>query len=431
MLLQAAVLALVACGGGSDTDTASTDGRKSPTAAARVGKFRPVDATALMDWAEINYPQFFPTHEENKTLDPYIYRYYPDTENYLGLAGDDIYVLGPVSGKVLLKVGTVADFACRVYPIDNCSPTLTGTAASGKPLINATVTVKDATGRVLAATTDASGNYSLPDVSTLQWPVLARVEGGFVPCDPGILCLPAKNTEVWVGVSSATRTTTNVLNLTPLTHAIVTAAAGAPATTVFDNSATWGTLTPAKLKDATTNVVNWIKRLNPQFTPANGLDFLNGPFKAISGDQLDAALDAIHNTLAALQLDLQKLAQLVMTPSTSTGKPPVALFCDVAGDYSGTYTGSTTGRWDATLDAYTGVLAGNVIDPSGLKVPGIGSVRRTGVGGTRTSAALGVVGVANFNGNIAADTVFAGSWTSFIEPGGTFTGKRTKVAAGC
>jgi len=78
-------------------------------------------ATALMDWAERNYAQFFPSHQADKILDPYVYRYYPETGNYLGVAGDKIYVLGPLSGGSLLNVGTLSDFSCRVYPA-NCEP---------------------------------------------------------------------------------------------------------------------------------------------------------------------------------------------------------------------------------------------------------------------------------------------------------------------
>ncbi|MBI3369080.1 MAG: DUF1800 domain-containing protein [Burkholderiales bacterium] len=67
--------------------------------------------TELMDWAETHYAQFFPTHATNLTSDPYIYRYYPTTGNYLGVAGSDIYLLGPASGNVLYRVGSLADYA--------------------------------------------------------------------------------------------------------------------------------------------------------------------------------------------------------------------------------------------------------------------------------------------------------------------------------
>ncbi|NRF69986.1 DUF1800 domain-containing protein [Aquincola sp. S2] len=68
-----------------------------------------------MDWAEQHYAQFFPGHQSNRTLDPYVYRYYEATGNYLGVAGSDIYILGPVSGGGLVLVGTLADYAPQVF----------------------------------------------------------------------------------------------------------------------------------------------------------------------------------------------------------------------------------------------------------------------------------------------------------------------------
>lgn len=77
------------------------------------------DANSLMDWAETAFPQHFPGHETSSNQAPYIYRYYSHTGNYLGVAGSDVYVFGPVSAGELLRVGSLADFACSVYP-DDC-----------------------------------------------------------------------------------------------------------------------------------------------------------------------------------------------------------------------------------------------------------------------------------------------------------------------
>ena len=68
----------------------------------------------LLDWAELAYPTLFPGRPPSQQLAPYTYRYYGSTRNHLGVAGSDIYLLGPVSGDVLLRVGTLADFAERV-----------------------------------------------------------------------------------------------------------------------------------------------------------------------------------------------------------------------------------------------------------------------------------------------------------------------------
>lgn len=70
----------------------------------------------LFDWAERIYPQFFPGPQANQTLAPFVYRHYPSTQNYVGVDGQAVYILGPVSGGSLLALGSLADFACLVYP---------------------------------------------------------------------------------------------------------------------------------------------------------------------------------------------------------------------------------------------------------------------------------------------------------------------------
>lgn len=113
---------ITACGGGTEADNTP-----SPRTAAQ-GKqalaVRTPGANDLFDWAEKAYPAFFPSHQANQSSPPYIYRYYPETGNYLGLDGNSVAVLGPISGGVVLPVGQADDFACRVYPADCSSPTL-------------------------------------------------------------------------------------------------------------------------------------------------------------------------------------------------------------------------------------------------------------------------------------------------------------------
>jgi hypothetical protein len=80
--------------------------------------------TELMDWAERTYSQFFPGHQTDQTLTPYVYRYYATTGNYVGVAGDAVYILGPVAGggAAPVQVGVLSDFACQVHP-DSCTDT--------------------------------------------------------------------------------------------------------------------------------------------------------------------------------------------------------------------------------------------------------------------------------------------------------------------
>lgn len=126
-LAAGAALLLSACGGG-ETEAWPAHGRdlaqardapellRQRTLAYRAGVQRVPDAQAFLDWAERQFPQFFPTHETTRRLEPFAYRAYADTGNYLGVADGSVYVLGPVTGNQLMRVGSLADFAPFVYP---------------------------------------------------------------------------------------------------------------------------------------------------------------------------------------------------------------------------------------------------------------------------------------------------------------------------
>ncbi|NRF67311.1 hypothetical protein HLB44_09975 [Aquincola sp. S2] len=76
------------------------------------------DATALFDWAEEAYAGYFPSHQANQSLAPYVYRCYPETGNCVGVAGTGVWILGPIAGSATVPayVGELAAFACLVYP---------------------------------------------------------------------------------------------------------------------------------------------------------------------------------------------------------------------------------------------------------------------------------------------------------------------------
>jgi hypothetical protein len=120
LLLAAATIgALASCGGSSDTPIIQSQSAPAIEAA------RVVDANSLLNWAEIAYSSLFPSHQPNVILEPFTYRYYPETQNYVGLAGNRVYVLGPLSGGSLLDVGRADDFFCNVYPSSCLTPTIT------------------------------------------------------------------------------------------------------------------------------------------------------------------------------------------------------------------------------------------------------------------------------------------------------------------
>ncbi|SEP65167.1 DUF3465 domain-containing protein [Nitrosomonas ureae] len=69
-----------------------------------------VNSNKLFNFAEESYPEFFsPANTETFGLNNYLVRYYPNTGNYLGISGEDVYVYGDVFNG-LLKVGVISNF---------------------------------------------------------------------------------------------------------------------------------------------------------------------------------------------------------------------------------------------------------------------------------------------------------------------------------
>lgn len=67
-------------------------------------------ADQLLNWAEINFPQFFPSHSTTLTEGPWVYRSYMQTGVLIGINAGEVYVTGGQFGGQLLKVGKVSDF---------------------------------------------------------------------------------------------------------------------------------------------------------------------------------------------------------------------------------------------------------------------------------------------------------------------------------
>ncbi|WP_428354517.1 DUF3465 domain-containing protein [Methyloprofundus sp.] len=68
------------------------------------------DSNQLFDYAETAFPQFFsPAGGSTYEIDDYLVRHYPDTDNYVGIKADEVFVYGDIFNG-LLKVGNIADF---------------------------------------------------------------------------------------------------------------------------------------------------------------------------------------------------------------------------------------------------------------------------------------------------------------------------------
>ncbi|WP_293006087.1 hypothetical protein [Nitrosomonas sp.] len=56
----------------------------------------------LLNWAESNYPQYFPTHETTQSITPWLFRFYPNSNVYAGVNTNEngVYVFGGPWGNV-------------------------------------------------------------------------------------------------------------------------------------------------------------------------------------------------------------------------------------------------------------------------------------------------------------------------------------------
>jgi hypothetical protein len=103
-------------------------------AGALSGIAPPLTPDQAMDWAERTYPALFPPAGRTAGYaEPYSYRYYPGSGNYLGIstgaADVSIYVLGPISGGQIARIAPLADFTCVILP-QSCQLTVTPSALS-------------------------------------------------------------------------------------------------------------------------------------------------------------------------------------------------------------------------------------------------------------------------------------------------------------
>ncbi len=75
-----------------------------------------LDDKALYNWAEATYPTLFPGPVADQQAGAFTYRYYPSTQNALGVSDGVVYALGPFSNFALFRIDTLAAFQCLVYP---------------------------------------------------------------------------------------------------------------------------------------------------------------------------------------------------------------------------------------------------------------------------------------------------------------------------
>lgn len=110
---------MVACGGGTQEDTIRSHKLSATIQEDAVPTYQ--ESVKFINAMTGVYPQFFPTtNHPIQLLNPYIYRYYPEVDNYLGVDGNIVRVLGSISGRNILTVGYLRIF--RGYSFQEIVP---------------------------------------------------------------------------------------------------------------------------------------------------------------------------------------------------------------------------------------------------------------------------------------------------------------------
>jgi len=125
------------------------------------------------------------------------------------------------------------------------TPSLSGLAAIGMALANASVTLKDSTGKTETVTTDESGNFSFNNVSSFTPPLMLQVKGSAAGISYVLHSL----------MTNVPTQGTNTLNVTPATDAITTQTLGSDPANIFADAEKIKQIDPQKLADAKAKLV--------------------------------------------------------------------------------------------------------------------------------------------------------------------------------
>jgi hypothetical protein len=224
---------------------------------------------------------------------------------------------------ILSIIASAALVACGGGGGSTAAPTasISGVAAVGAPLPNATVKLKGANGTVLTTTASATGAYTFADVSTLTAPMMLQASGtaGGVAYTLHSILMTAPA----AGVSG-------VLNVTPATEAVMAQASGKDPAAVFAVASEIAKVTPVSLTDAKARVIAALTDvLTALGLPPTNVDLFTTAFTA-NGTGLDKLLDMIQFQSASNSSGGQDIsvankntgAAVVITPTTVAGSVP-------------------------------------------------------------------------------------------------------------
>jgi hypothetical protein len=163
---------LASCGGGESEYVSPEGAIKSLRVQAALINGTNVSATdaatQLMDFAENSFSEYFPERQTNSTDSDFVYRYYPATQVYLGVAlspspyiQGNVYVVGPPFGNTLVNPQNVGPIT-KFITVGNAVP-VANAGLSQNVVVGSAVTLNG------GGSSDANG-----DLLTYSWTLISK-----------------------------------------------------------------------------------------------------------------------------------------------------------------------------------------------------------------------------------------------------------------
>jgi hypothetical protein len=149
------------------------------------------------------------------------------------------------------------------------SSILKGTAATGAPITNGTVSIQDSLGKTITTTTDENGAYSI-DVSSLTPPLIIKLEGDNSD---------ASKFSLYSAIDKITQGTQTTANVTPLTNATILIATGQTGADFYANPA-FSKITTQSLTQSNQALRSELANVIAATNTSSQVDFIKSDFSA-------------------------------------------------------------------------------------------------------------------------------------------------------
>jgi len=280
----------------------------------------------------------------------------------------------PSPARCCTRALAIFALAIALLPLQGCldseestEPILTGTAATGAPIVDGTVTVRDAAGRTTSAFTDSTGTY-LVRIDTLSAPFVIQVRGGRIAGQPNLVDY---HSVAWQR---------GIANLTPLTDLVVAYLSGNANAAFFANpGGNQQAITPDRVAAAQNAVVTLLGTFVTGVSWGAVGDFVTRYFTAQPANFHDAALERLKGALAAAGAPYTWSTLLAQTgtlsgnraaaPAQSTTPPPPASTAGAALTASNSAPASGNGTLVAT-SVVAENAGGSLTDSTRIRVAG-------------------------------------------------------------